>query len=243
MHPGVESVKSKIALAADMSLADAILLYQHVSPWVGVVKVGLSLYVAHGPEAVGAFQRLGANVFLDLKLHDIPNTVELAAKAAASLGVSYLTVHAAGGEDMVRAAVRGTDAGAKSSGRMAAKVLAVTVLTSMDDRGLNQIGIAATAAQQVERLAQLAVDSGVQGLVSSAREVAQLKATLPPGLVYCTPGIRPLGADQGDQLRIETPSHAIASGATLLVVGRAISNAADPKAAAQAIYREVEDSS
>ncbi len=240
MHPGVDAVKSKIALAADLSLADAILLYQHVSPWVGVVKVGLSLYVAHGPEAVLAFQRLGANVFLDLKLHDIPNTVELAAKAAATLGVSYLTVHASGGEEMLRAAVRGAAAGAESSGRMPVKILAVTVLTSMDDLRLVQIGVATPTAAQVERLAHLAVDSGVQGLVSSAREVALLKATLPPGLVFCTPGIRPLGADKGDQLRVETPSDAIANGSTLLVVGRAITNAADPKEAAQAIYREVE---
>jgi orotidine-5'-phosphate decarboxylase len=235
----VKTAKDSIALAADLSLPLALSLYRQVSAHVGVVKVGLSLFVAHGPEAVRALQCEGARVFLDLKLHDIPNTVELAAQAAGALGVSYLTVHASGGRAMLEAAVRGAKAGAQANKQAPPVVLAVTVLTSMDSAQLSEVVPGAQVDAHVERLAQLADESGVGGIVSSAHEVQVLKAKLRQALVYCTPGIRPAGADANDQSRVETPAAAIRNGASLLVVGRAISAAADPAMAARAIELEV----
>ncbi len=233
------AARDRVALAADLPLDDALAVYERVAPHVGVAKVGLSLFVEHGPKAVRAFLQRGARVFLDLKLHDIPNTVELAAARAGALGVAYLTVHAAGGEAMLRAAVKGAAEGAKAGGHAAPVVLAVTVLTSMDDAALAQVGVAEKAAGQVERLARLAQASGVGGLVCSAREVRQVRAALGPGLVLCTPGIRPVGASADDQARVETPAAAIRAGADLLVVGRPIYAAADALGAAQAIEAEV----
>ena len=231
--------RSRLALAADLPLPDALSLYERVAPYVGVAKVGLSLFVEHGPRAVEAFQARGARVFLDLKLHDIPNTVELAAARAGALGVAYLTVHAAGGRAMLEGAVRGAQAGAAKAGHAPPAILAVTVLTSMDDAGLAEIGVAAAADAQATRLAALAKAAGVGGLVCSAREVAKVRALVGPGLVLCTPGIRPAGAAAGDQARVETPGAAVKAGSDLLVVGRPIYEAADPVAAARAIVDEL----
>ncbi len=233
------SAKDSIALAADLPLPEAIALYDEIKAYVGVVKVGLSLFVEHGPAAVTAFTSRGARVFLDLKLHDIPNTVELAAKAAGGLGVSFLTVHASGGEHMVRAAVDGASAGAKAAGLPAPRILAVTVLTSMDDPTLQSVGVEDPALLQVERLAALSAKAGAGGLVCSAREVSDVRRVVGPELVLCTPGIRPKGAASNDQARVETPASAIEAGATLLVVGRPISQAKDRAAAAKAIHDEV----
>ncbi len=236
MHP-----KDAIALAADLPLPEAIALYEKVAPHVGVVKVGLSLFVEHGPAAVKAFTERGAKVFLDLKLHDIPNTVELAAKAAGRLRVSYLTVHAGGGEHMVRAAVTGANAGAQAAECAPPIVLAVTVLTSMDDPTLQSVGVDDPPLLQVERLAALAAKGGAGGLVCSAREVSEVRRIVGPSLVLCTPGIRPVGAAANDQARTETPAGAIANGSTLLVVGRPITQAKDALAAARALEAEVRD--
>ncbi len=234
------SAKDALALAADLPLPEALALYAQVRPAVGVVKVGLSLFVEHGPAAVRAFTELGARVFLDLKLHDIPNTVELAAKAAGSLGVSYLTVHAAGGAAMLRAAVDGAAAGAASRELTPPVILAVTVLTSMDDPTLQSVGVEDPAVLQVERLAALSAQAGAGGLVCSAREVSEVRRLVGPTLVLCTPGIRPRGAASHDQARVETPASAIVSGATLLVVGRPITQAKEPLAAAMAIHDEIQ---
>ncbi|MGQ0506991.1 MAG: orotidine-5'-phosphate decarboxylase, partial [Myxococcaceae bacterium] len=203
---------------------------------VGVVKVGLSLFVGHGPAAVERFTSQGAKVFLDLKLHDIPNTVELAATKAGALGVSFLTVHAQGGESMLKAAVAGSRTGASTKGLPAPTILAVTVLTSLSAADVIATGHSEDPAALAGRLAALAKSAGVGGLVCSAQEAARLK---PHGLFLCTPGIRPAGADVGDQTRVETPTEAIRAGANLLVVGRPIYAAKDPVAAAKAVHDEV----
>lgn len=235
----MSTARERIALAADLPLPDALSVYDRVAPHVGVAKVGLSLFVEHGPRAVEEFLRRGARVFLDLKLHDIPNTVELASARAGALGVSYLTVHASGGEAMLKAAVQGAREGAAKAGHKPPVVLAVTVLTSMDDAGLAQIGVPEKAAAQVLRLARLSRTAGAGGLVCSAREVSDVRAAVGQGLVLCTPGIRPAGVAANDQSRVETPAAAIKAGADLLVVGRPIYAAPDAVAAAKQIEAEI----
>ena len=175
MTDGFEA-RSYVALAADLPLTDGVRLYLRVAPYVGWAKVGLSLFVEHGPAAVEAFQRLGARVFLDLKLHDIPNTVELAAARAGALGVGLLTVHAAGGEAMLRAALKGAREGAESKGHVAPRVLAVTVLTSLSAEDVSAVGFSGAPDEAALRLARLAVKAGVHGLVCSPREAAVLRA-------------------------------------------------------------------
>jgi orotidine-5'-phosphate decarboxylase len=195
-------------------------------------KVGLELYIAEGNSLVAELKRRGHSIFLDLKLHDIPNTVASAVRAATHLGVDMLTMHAAGGPEMMSAAV-----GAAES-RLS--LLAVTVLTSMDAAQLEAIGVTGTPAAQVERLATMAIACGVGGLVCSPNEVASLRKQFGSGPLLVIPGIRPEGADIGDQRRVATPAAAIASGASYLVVGRPITRAVDPEAAARAILAEMQ---
>ncbi len=233
------AARDLIALALDLPLPEGIAAWERVSQHVGVAKVGLSLFVEHGPRAVDEFLRRGARVFLDLKLHDIPNTVELAAARAAALGVSYLTIHASGGAAMVKAAVAGANAGAAKAGVKPPVILAVTVLTSMDEAALRETGVPATPDAQAAALAELAVRNGATGLVCSAREVAQVRARVGSGIVLCTPGIRPAGSAANDQSRTETPASAVKAGSNLLVIGRPITSAADMKAAAAAIEAEL----
>lgn len=234
-----EEARARIALAADLPLTEAQALYEKVAPHVGVVKVGLSLFVEHGPAAVRAFTDQGAKVFLDLKLHDIPNTVQLAASRAGELGVAYLTVHAQGGTAMLKAALQGARDGAGKMSVPAPKILAVTVLTSLSDEDLAQMGHARSAADTARQLAELAEHAGIDGLVCSPLEAQTLRTTLKRKVILCTPGIRPAGAAKGDQSRAETPTFAIQSGSDLLVVGRPIYTAPDPAAAARAICDEV----
>lgn len=231
--------RDRIALAVDLPLQEGLHAWEQVAPHVGVAKVGLSLFVEHGPRAVDSFLSRGARVFLDLKLHDIPNTVELAATRAGALGVSYLTVHASGGAPMVKAAVQGAAEGAIRAGHKPPIILAVTVLTSMDDAHLAETGVGRTAHAQAELLAQLAAKGGATGLVCSAREVASVRALVGPNLVLCTPGIRPAGAAANDQSRTETPAAALAAGSDLLVIGRPITAAPDMAAAARAIVESI----
>ena len=202
-----------------------------LAPHVGLVKVGLELFVAEGPSAVAAVAASGVPIFLDLKLHDIPNTVAGATRSAASLGVSMLTIHAAGGTAMI-AAAREAAEGAGASRPM---ILCVTVLTSLGAADLGATGIAGGTAQQVLRLARLAVEAGADGLVCSAHEVAPLRAALGPGVKLIVPGIRPAGSDSGDQKRVMTPKEAADAGADWLVIGRPITGAPDPAEAAKAI--------
>jgi orotidine-5'-phosphate decarboxylase len=196
------------------------------------LKVGLELYIAAGNSLVAELKQRGYSIFLDLKLHDIPNTVASAVRAATVLGVDMLTVHAGGGPEMVTAAVQAAES------RLA--LLAVTVLTSMDAAQLEVTGVTGTPAAQVERLATMALACGVSGLVCSPNEVARLRNRFGNEPLLVIPGIRPEGTEIGDQRRVATPAAAIASGASYLVVGRPITRAVDPEAAAKAILSEMQ---
>jgi orotidine-5'-phosphate decarboxylase len=200
---------------------------REIAPAVGMLKVGLELFVAEGPPVVRAAAALGRPVFLDLKLHDIPNTVEGAARSAAASGASLLTVHAAGGPAMVRAAVKGAE------GKL--RVLAVTVLTSLDASALGEIGLAGPPEAAVVRLARLAVGAGAGGIVCSPHEVRAVRAAVGPGPLLVIPGVRPPGAAKGDQARVATPAEAVAAGADVVVIGRPLRDAKDPAAAAREI--------
>jgi orotidine-5'-phosphate decarboxylase len=225
----------RVAVALDSSEREEVLrLARALVGRVGVAKVGLEAFSANGPALVAEVGKLGMPVFLDLKLHDIPNTVERAARNAARLGVAMLTVHASGGEAMLRAAV----AGAAGAERPPA-VLAVTVLTSLDDAALAGLGIPGGAAGRVAAWAALAQTCGCAGVVCSPREAAALRSSLGPGFLLVTPGVRPAGEGTADQRRVATPREAIAAGADLLVVGRPITAAPDPLVAAELILAEM----
>ncbi len=201
----------------------------------GVLKVGLELFVREGPAAVRLGAELGTAIFLDLKLHDIPETVERAVASAASLGVRYLTLHAAGGPRMLESAARRLE-----REQAPLTLLAVTVLTSLDDADLRAVGCPDGTGTQALRLAKLAVASGVKGLVCSVAEVRALREALGPEVVLVTPGIRPAdNAKADDQKRVGTPASAIRDGSSLLVVGRPIRDAADPALAARRILDEI----
>jgi orotidine-5'-phosphate decarboxylase len=226
--------RRKLIVALDVSTAAAA---QKIVAAVGdsalTYKVGMQLYTAEGPPVVRDLVASGRQVFLDLKYHDIPNTVGAAVTEAAKLGVSMLTVHAAGGGKMLRAAV---EAAKDRSGLM---VLAVTVLTSLDRNDLEKIGIRGTVEDSVVRLAAIALANGCQGVVASAREASTLRAELGENFAIITPGVRPAGSSTGDQVRVVTPAEAIASGASHIVVGRPITEAADPAAEARAILGQI----
>lgn len=196
-------------------------------------KVGMELYYAAGNAVVDDLRGRGFEVFLDLKLHDIPNTVAAAVRSVSSAGASLLTVHAGGGAAMLQAAAQA----AAVPG--APKLLAVTVLTSMDAEQLRGVGIQASARDQVLRLARLGTASGINGFVCSPEEVAELRSELSAGPLLVTPGIRPAGAELGDQRRVATPAAALRLGASMLVVGRPVTHAKDPGAAAEAILQEM----
>jgi len=197
-------------------------------------KVGMQLYTAEGPQMVRDVVASGRRVFLDLKYHDIPSTVAAAVREAAQLGVSMLTVHAAGGSKMLRAAV--DEARAINSNLL---VLGVTVLTSLDDSDLEKIGFHGKLPDEVLRLSELALANGLQGIVTSAREASAVRSKLGNNFAIVTPGIRPAGTSHADQARVTTPAEAIAAGASHIVVGRPITEAADPAAEAQAILEQI----
>ncbi|HEU5159833.1 MAG TPA: orotidine-5'-phosphate decarboxylase [Streptosporangiaceae bacterium] len=219
---------SPIAVALDApDLETAARWASLVTPHVSTVKVGLELYLRYGPDVVASVR--GANrvqVFLDLKLHDIPATVAGATRAVARLRPAFLTVHAAGGQAMIRAAVEAAPN---------VSIAAVTVLTSLKDADLGAVGLAASASDAVRRLAALAVEAGAQAVVCSPQEAAAVRAEVGPDITLITPGVRPQGAAPMDQARFATPEEALAAGADLLVIGRPITGAADPGAAAARI--------
>jgi orotidine-5'-phosphate decarboxylase len=227
---GATPAHERLVVALDVpTLAAAAGLARDLAGEVGWFKVGLELFAAHGPAAVEAVGGYGP-VFLDVKLHDIPTTVERAASRIASLGVGLVTVHAGGGAAMVRAAVAGLgDAG---------RVLAVTVLTSMSDEDLASVN-APPAATQVPALARLATAAGAPGLVCAPRDLPAVRAAVGPDVLLVTPGIRPGDRDVDDHARAATPRQAVVDGADLLVVGRPITRADDPVAAARAIAAEL----
>jgi orotidine-5'-phosphate decarboxylase len=228
----------RLAAALDVpDLDEARRLATALGRDVGVLKVGLELFVRHGPAAVDAAAAGGARDFLDLKLHDIPRTAAAAVTSAGALGAHLVTLHALGGPAMMRAAREAAEA--LGAGRP--RLLAVTVLTSHDAEELRALGLDELPEDAVERLARMALAAGAEGLVASAREAARLRALTGPETLLVTPGIRPSGADAGDQKRVTTPADAIRAGADLLVVGRPIVRASDPAAAARRIAREVDE--
>ena len=220
--------RAPIAVALDApDVETAARWAQAVTPHVAVVKVGLELFCQAGPSVVDTVRGgSGVDLFLDLKLHDIPNTVAGAARSVARLKPTYLTVHASGGADMVRAAVEAAPD---------VTIAAVTVLTSISAEVLEAVGLAGPPLDAVRRLAALAVGAGARALVCSPQEVAAVRAEVGPGIILITPGVRPLGADVGDQARVATPQQALADGADLLVIGRPITGAADVGGAAAQI--------
>jgi orotidine-5'-phosphate decarboxylase len=210
-----------------------------VAPEAGVLKVGLEAFVAEGPALVREVVAAGAEVFLDLKLHDIPNTVGRAAAAAVATGAAIMNCHASGGRDMMRAFGDEARAAAAKAGRPAPKLIAVTVLTSLDAGALAAIGLAGTPRDAAVRLAALAKGAGLDGVVCSPEEIAAIRAACGEDFFLVVPGVRPAGAAPGDQKRVATPADAIRGGADLLVVGRPITGAADPAAAARAVAAEI----
>lgn len=235
MSFSTSSPKDRLAVALDFPTAKAALdLVDQLSGTCQWFKVGMELYYATGNSLIETLRNRGFSVFLDLKLHDIPNTVAGAVRSATRAGASLLTLHAGGGPAMMTAAAEA--ASAPGSPRL----LAVTVLTSMDSAQLAATGVISTPAEQVLRLAKLAHQSGINGMVCSAEEVDTLRAELGSEPLLVIPGIRPVGSDIGDQKRIATPTAAIEHGASMLVVGRPISRATDPAQAANAILEEIE---
>jgi len=227
--------RDRLIVALDVSsAAQARKIVASLGDSIDFYKVGLQLYTAEGPSVVRDLVGSGRRVFLDLKYHDIPNTVASAVREAGKLGVSLLTVHTSGGTKMLRAA---TDAAKESNSAM--KVVAVTVLTSMDEEDLNSVGVPGSVEEQVVSLAALAMKAGCHGVVSSAREVRALRARLGNDFLVVTPGVRPAGVAHGDQARVVTPAEAIAAGASHIVVGRPITAAPSPALEAEKILQEI----
>ena len=225
------SLGNRLIVPLDVpSAAEADALLARLGGVPSWIKVGLELFCAEGPSIVTGYVGRGLRVMLDLKLHDIPETVARATARVASLGAGLLTVHAGGGRAMLEAAVRACGD---------ARILAVTVLTSLDDADLAEIGAEGPVADLVRRRAELAIAAGCHGVVASPHEVAAIRAGAPPGFVVVTPGVRPAGSAAGDQKRVMTPREARAAGADMVVVGRPLRDAPDPAAAARTVVDEL----
>jgi orotidine-5'-phosphate decarboxylase len=257
------TTRDKLIVALDLPSGNAATrMAERLQGHAGMFKVGSELFTAEGPVPVRYLVTTGHRVFLDLKFHDIPNTVRAAAREAAELGVSMVNVHASGGRRMMEAALEGArsvlyqsvqgsalqsvggrmqgSAGIAVGNEARPKVLAVTILTSLEGHDLEELGISGTPVEAVIRLARLAQSAGLDGVVASPREISAIRQACGPGFLIVTPGIRPASAATDDQARIATPASAIAAGADYLVVGRPITGAPDPVAAADAIVAEME---
>jgi orotidine-5'-phosphate decarboxylase len=233
-------MRNPIIAALDVPTAEeALKLAAAIAPAVGAFKIGSELFTAAGPDIVRRVRATGASVFLDLKFHDIPNTVKKAVTAAVRLDVQMLTVHTSGGFDMLEAAEQAATAAAQAAGYARPLVLGVTVLTSLNAEALREVGLTAGVEEQVRRLANVAVKAGLRGLVCSPQEVVRLRQFIPPDLQLITPGIRTGAEKADDQARTMTPKEAIAAGANWLVVGRPIYAAANPRAAAEKILASI----
>ena len=229
-------MRNPIIAALDVPTAEqALKLAEEIAPAVGAFKIGSELFTAAGPDIVRRVRATGASVFLDLKFHDIPNTVAKAVTSAVKLDVQMLTVHISGGFDMLKAAEQAAEEVAWKVGRTPPLVLGVTVLTSLNAGALREIGLDANVEYQVRRLATVAIRAGLRGLVCSPQEVAKLKQLVPPNMQLVTPGIRTGAEKADDQARTLTPKEAIAAGASWLVIGRPIYGAENPRAAAERI--------
>lgn len=234
--PSLDAARERLIVALDTpDGATALRWAQGLQGIAGLFKVGLELFVAEGPAIVRHLQAQGHHLFLDLKFHDIPNTCAGAVRSAAHLGVRMMNVHAAGGPVMLRAAA----GAAREFGADAPILLGVTVLTSLDAATLHRLGLTGTPAERVQTWARMCQDEGLDGVVASAQEAALIRAACGPDFVIVTPGIRPAGSAVGDQKRVATPAGAIGDGAHYLVVGRAITEAEDPVAAARAVLAEM----
>lgn len=232
--------RSRIFVALDThDLARAAALARDLAGLVGGVKIGKEFFTAHGPDGVRAVAG-GVPLFLDLKFHDIPNTVAGALRSAVHLRPAFLDVHAAGGRAMLEAAVQAVAEGAEDADVPRPQLLGVTVLTSLSEADLEEIGQAGPASDQAVRLARLAQSCGLDGVVCSPREIAALRTACGPDFVLMVPGIRPSWAASGDQKRVTTPAEALAAGADYLVIGRPVTAAPDAAAAARRIVEEIE---
>ena len=233
--------RDRLIVALDVeSLAEAERLLDRLQGLATRFKIGSQLFTAAGPPAVELVQKRGAEVFLDLKFHDIPNTVAGAAREATRMGVLMFNVHASGGRAMMKAAAESAATSAREIGGRRPIVLAVTVLTSLDRGALSrELAVAASVEGHVLHLARLAAESGLDGCVASPNEIAALRTNRGAGWVIVTPGVRPAGSDTGDQSRIATPRAAVQAGAHFLVVGRPITAAPDPARAAEAVLSEM----
>lgn len=231
--------REAVIIALDMSRDEALELTDKLSGKARWVKVGMTLFYRHGPAIVDEMRDRGFKVFLDLKLHDIPFQIRGAAYSAALCGADILSIHGLGGADMIAQGREGAQEAADERGTERAKLIAISVLTSMDQDALASIGVTDDVATEVSRLASLAVRAGADGIVCSPQEAATMRELLGPDALIVTPGIRPAGSDVGDQKRISTPASAIAAGASKLVVGRPITKADDPVAAFEGIVAEL----
>jgi orotidine-5'-phosphate decarboxylase len=233
--------RDRLIVALDVdTLAQAERLVDRLQGLVTRFKIGSQLFTAAGPAAVESVHKRGAEVFLDLKYHDIPNTVAGASREAARMGVLMFNVHASGGRDMMSAAAQGAAAAAKEQGVRRPLVLAVTVLTSLDRGALSrELAVAGSVEGHVLHLARMAAEAGLDGCVASPNEIGPLRTNRGPAWVIVTPGVRPVGSAVGDQSRIATPRAAVLAGAHYLVVGRPITGAPDPAAAAAEVLQEM----
>ena len=234
------SPKNKLIVAIDLDTSKrAATMARKLKQEVGCFKIGLELFTSCGPEIVKKIKSFGCGIFLDLKFHDIPNTVARAARAATKLGVYMFNVHALGGYAMMKAASEAAADEAKKLGITKPKVLAVTILTSMDQKALKNVGVNGNIKNQVLKLARLAKSAGLDGVVASPQEAAAIRRALGKNFLIVTPGVRPASAEIHDQKRIATPKAAIRSGASFIVVGRPVTESVDPAAAARAIAKEI----
>lgn len=230
--------RERIIVAIDCGREEALRLADALSGHARWLKVGMTLFYAEGPAIVREFRERGFKVFLDLKFHDIPHQVRGAARSAALAGADLMSVHGLGSGAMLAACREGADEAAEVRGSRP-QLVAITVLTSMDQAALAEIGVTDPVAVEAERLAKLARVSGIDGVVCSPREASDMRALLGPDALIVTPGVRPIGTALGDQSRVATPAQAIASGASHIVVGRPITSADDPVAAYEAIVTEL----
>ncbi len=234
-----QEARDAIIIALDMSREDALALCDRLEGTATWVKVGMTLYYRYGPSIVDEMRSRGLKVFLDLKLHDIPFQIEGAAESASRVGAEILSIHGLGGSAMIAGGRRGVEKVAEETGSERTKLVAISVLTSMDQDALAEIGVESPVADEVARLAKMAVGAGSDGIVCSPQEAAEMRELLGPDALIVTPGVRPAGSAVGDQKRIATPAAAIAAGASKLVIGRPITQAEDPVAAFEGIVREL----
>ena len=235
-----ELARDRVIVALDCDAATALCLAVQLRGHARWLKVGMTLYYAEGPKIVQTFKQLGFNVFLDLKFHDIPHQVEGAAYSAAASGADMMTMHTIGGVAMMSAAQKGAERAAAEYGFDVPITLGITVLTSMSQAALADTGVTRPMSEQVNVLAEQAKRSGISGVVASPQEAAMLREVLGPEGYIVTPGVRPAGSALGDQSRVATPKQAFENGASHIVIGRPITQAADPAAAFDAIVAELD---